>query len=108
MGINLGPVSLMRDINGADNVIGDGINVAQRVMGFAARGELLVSRSFFEVVSLLSGDYAKMFKDEGVRVDKHKRSHDVYSVSQAVRVARRVAEEQLRAKTQRPNAAGAY
>jgi hypothetical protein len=104
MGINLGPVSLMRDINGSDNVIGDGINVAQRVMGFAARGELLVSRSFYEVVSLLSGDYASMFKDEGERVDKHKRSHDVYSVGQAVRVARRVAEAQSRVKTQRPAA----
>jgi len=104
MGINLGPVSLMRDINGADNVIGDGINVAQRVMGFAARGELLASRSFYEVVSRLSDDYASMFKDEGVRLDKHKRSHDVYSVSQAVRVARRVAEAQSRAKTQRPGA----
>jgi hypothetical protein len=101
MGINLGPVSLMRDINGSDNVIGDGINVAQRVMGFAARGELLVSRSFYEVVSLLSGDYASMFKDEGARVDKHKRSHDLYSVGQAVRVARRVAEAQSRAKTHR-------
>src|SRR6185436_4558659 len=56
MGINLGPVSLMRDINGGDNVIGDGINVAQRVMSFAERGELLVSRSFFEVMSRLSGD----------------------------------------------------
>jgi class 3 adenylate cyclase len=105
MGINLGPVSLMRDINGSDNVIGDGINVAQRVMGFAGRGELLVSRSFYQVVSLLSGDYADMFKDEGVRVDKHKRAHDVYSVSQAVRVARRVAEAQSRAKTQRPASA---
>jgi hypothetical protein len=107
MGINLGPVSLMRDINGSDNVIGDGINVAQRIMGFAARGELLVSRSFYEVVSLLSGDYASMFKDEGARLDKHKRSHAVYSVGQAVRVARRVAEEQSRAKSQR-GASGAY
>ena len=34
-----------------------------------------------------------MFKDEGARVDKHKRSHDVYSVGQAVRVARRVARD---------------
>jgi class 3 adenylate cyclase len=108
MGINLGPVSLMRDINGSNNVIGDGINVAQRVMGFAARGELLVSRSFYEVVALLSGDYANMFKDEGARIDKHKRSHDVYSVGQAVRVARRVAGEQSRAKTQRRDSGPAY
>jgi hypothetical protein len=42
-----------------------------------------------------------MFKDEGERVDKHKRSHDVYSISQTVRVARRVAEVQSKAKTQR-------
>ncbi|MGH8704585.1 MAG: hypothetical protein ACREUO_04100, partial [Burkholderiales bacterium] len=35
MGINLGPVRLVRDINGQINIIGDGINVAQRVMSFA-------------------------------------------------------------------------
>src|SRR6185369_387909 len=44
MGINLGPVYLAKDINGQDNVIGDGINVAQRVMSFAQKRELLVSR----------------------------------------------------------------
>src|SRR5687767_2304934 len=62
MGINLGPVSLMKDINGLDNVVGDGINVAERVMGFADQGQVLVSRSFFEVVSLLSRDYAALFQ----------------------------------------------
>src|SRR5689334_4753142 len=65
MGINLGPVYLSKDINGQDNVIGDGINVAQRVMSFANKGELLVSRSFYEVVLLLSGDYASMFQSRG-------------------------------------------
>jgi class 3 adenylate cyclase len=100
MGINLGPVSLMKDFNQADNVIGDGINVAQRVMGFAKPGELLVSRSFYEVVSLLSGDYASMFRDEGSRLDKHQRTHKVYAVSQGVRVGRRVAEAQSKAKAQ--------
>jgi hypothetical protein len=34
-GINLGPVKLVRDINGNLNAIGDGINVGQRVMSFA-------------------------------------------------------------------------
>jgi class 3 adenylate cyclase len=98
MGINLGPVSLMKDFNEADNVIGDGINVAQRIMGFAKPGELLVSRSFYEIVSLLSGDYASLFRDEGFRVDKHQRKHQVYAVSQGVRVGRRVAEAQSKAK----------
>ena len=56
-GINLGPVRLIKDINGQLNIIGDGINVAQRVMSFAEPGCILVSRSYFEVVSRLSDDY---------------------------------------------------
>lgn len=101
MGINLGPVSLMKDLNGLDNVIGDGINVAQRIMSFARGGELLVSRAFYDVVSRLSDDYESMFKTEGSHTDKHQRAHDVYSVSKAVRVGRKVAGEQLKAKKKR-------
>lgn len=101
MGINLGPVYLAPDINKQQNVIGDGINVAQRIMSFAAAGELLVSRSFYDVVQLLSGDYATMFKQEGARSDKHNRAHELYSVSQAVRVGRRVAEAQARMRAKR-------
>jgi hypothetical protein len=101
MGINLGPVYLSKDINGQDNVIGDGINVSQRVMSFAQQGELLVSRSFYEVVLLLSGDYASMFQSRGVQADKHNRSHELYAVSQAVRVGRRVAETQAKRRSQR-------
>src|SRR6185295_16922492 len=80
MGVNLGPVRLVKDLNGQMNIIGDGINVAQRVMSFARPGQLLVSRSFYEVVSCLSRDYASLFHHEGARTDKHVREHDVYSV----------------------------
>jgi class 3 adenylate cyclase len=107
MGINLGPVYLSKDINGQDNVIGDGINVAQRVMSFAQPGELLVSRSFYEVVLLLSGDYATMFQARAAQSDKHNRVHELYAVSQAVRVGRRVAEAQARLRARRPAAAPA-
>ena len=101
MGINLGPVSLMKDLNGLDNVIGDGINVAQRIMSFAGSGDLFVSRQFYDIVSRLSDDYAAMFKPEGSRTDKHQRAYDVYSVSKAVRVGRRVAGDQLKLKKKR-------
>ena len=104
MGINLGPVSLMKDINGLDNVVGDGINVAERVMGFAEQGQVLVSRTFFEVVSLLSKDYAALFKQLEARTDKHERSHELYAVRDAVRVGRSVQEAQARLKTQRRSA----
>jgi class 3 adenylate cyclase len=101
MGINLGPVSLMKDINGLDNVVGDGINVAERVMGFAAQGQVLVSRSFYEVVSLLTKDYSELFRKEESRTDKHDRAHELYAVTDAVRVGRRVQEAQSRLRTQR-------
>jgi len=80
MGINLGPVRLIKDLNGQINIIGDGINVAQRVMSFAERGQILVSRSYFEVVSRLSPEFSQLFQYEGARTDKHVREHEVYTV----------------------------
>jgi len=80
MGINLGPVKLVRDINGNLNAIGDGINVGQRVMSFARDNQVLVSRSFYEVVSCLSENYVHLFRYQGVRRDKHVREHIVYEL----------------------------
>ncbi|HUQ77210.1 MAG TPA: adenylate/guanylate cyclase domain-containing protein [Burkholderiales bacterium] len=91
-GVNLGPVRLVKDLNGQLNIIGDGINVAQRVMSFARPGQLLVSRSFYEVVSCLSRDYANLFHHEGARTDKHVREHDVYSVVGGTPSSRRLAD----------------
>lgn len=105
LGINLGPVSLIQDINGRDNVVGDGINAAERVMSFAGQGQLLVSRSFFEVMSLLSADYAALFKQERSRLDKHNRAHDLFAVTDAVRVGRRVQEAQARLRRSQRRAA---
>ena len=81
IGINLGPVKVVRDINDRANVLGDGINVAQRVMAFANENQILVSRSFFEVISCLSQEYAELFHYRGVHKDKHVREHAIYEVS---------------------------
>lgn len=80
MGVNLGPVRLVKDINGQPNIVGDGINVAQRVMGFADPGQILVSRSYYDAVSRLSQEYAGMFHYQGSRTDKHVREHEVYAI----------------------------
>jgi hypothetical protein len=80
MGINLGPVRLVKDINGQPNIVGDGINVAQRVMGFADPGQILVSRSYYDAVSRLSQEYAGMFHYQGSRTDKHVREHEVFAI----------------------------
>lgn len=79
-GINLGPVKLVKDLNGRPNIIGDGINVAQRIMSFSEPGQVLVSRSYYEVVSRLSDQYSGLFHYEGSRTDKHVREHEVYGV----------------------------
>jgi class 3 adenylate cyclase len=81
IGINLGPVKLVRDINGAANAIGDGMNAGQRVMSFAGENQILVSQSYFEVVSRLSDDYKNLFTLKGVEKDKHIREHTVYNLS---------------------------
>ena len=84
IGINLGPVKLLRDINGHPNIVGDGINVAQRIMTFARPGQIVVSRSYFDVVSVISEEYEKLFKYEGSRTDKHVREHEIYVVGESV------------------------
>ncbi len=114
IGINLGPVKLVKDINGHPNIVGDGINVAQRIMSFADNGQILVSRSFHDVVSCLSDDYAAIFKFEGSRTDKHVRDHEVYAVGDSEAalsrakhgVAQRAAPPQPVPKAKAPAAAG--
>ncbi|MDD2685525.1 MAG: adenylate/guanylate cyclase domain-containing protein [Gallionella sp.] len=118
MGINLGPVRLVRDINGQPNIVGDGINVAQRVMGFADASQILVSRSYYDAVSRLSPQYAGMFHYQGSRTDKHVREHEVYAIgypgdkSTTVRAAATLPEKspdaawQTQLKTLWNNAAG--
>jgi class 3 adenylate cyclase len=81
IGINMGPIKLVRDINGQPNMIGDAINVAQRVMSFANPNQVLVSRSYFEVVSRLTREYSELFHFVGMRADKHVREHELYEVA---------------------------
>ena len=80
MGINLGPVNVVKDMNGQMNMVGDGINDAQRIMSFAPQNQIYISRSCYDVVSRLSSEYAQLFKYRGVQKDKHKREHQLYEV----------------------------
>jgi len=106
LGVNLGPVRLVKDLNGQMNIIGDGINVAQRVMSFSRPAQLLVSRSFYEVVSCLSRDYATLFRHEGSRTDKHVRAHEVYAVVGATPAPKRLDQVEAIAQSTPPGAAG--
>lgn len=80
MGLHIGPVRILTDLNGRGNVVGDGINAAQRVMSFADEGSLLVSRAFYDIVACLADGGERAFRHIGNQQDKHGRSHDLYEV----------------------------
>jgi hypothetical protein len=50
-------------------------------MSFGSSGQVLVSRSYFEVVTRISEDYSQMFAYQGSRTDKHVREHEIYAVA---------------------------
>ena len=54
MGVNTGPVFRSADINANRNVVGSGINLAQRVMDCGDAGHILVSWSVAEVLGQVS------------------------------------------------------
>lgn len=83
LGIHLGPVSLVKDMNGQINMLGDGINSAQRVMSFAGHDQIYVSRAYFEFVSNLSDEYKDLFRYRGAQQDKHGREHQIYELLDA-------------------------
>ena len=81
LGINLGPVRWVVDVNGRPNLVGEGMNSAERVMSFAAPGETTVSRSFRDAVSCLHDSYKQLFEPMGQRADKHGRQHEVFRLA---------------------------
>lgn len=96
VGVNLGPVKIATNVNGGANIVGDGIAVAERIMGFALPGHMLVSRSFYEMVSRLSDDYGSLFRPDGQRTDPNGRVHELYLAGRdptALQTAERGARE---------------
>ena len=86
IGINLGPVRRMVDLNGQPNLVGEGMNTAERIMSFAAPGEITASRAFCEAISCLRESYRLLFEPLGPRADKHGREHELFRVN-ATRLA---------------------
>jgi serine/threonine protein kinase len=80
VGLHMGPVRMLMDINNRVNVVGDGINVAQRIMDFSQANQITVSRAYYDVISRISDGAQAMFEFLGTRLDKHQRSYDLYAL----------------------------
>ncbi len=67
LGVNLGPVKVVEEAPGHTQLLGEGLHGAEALLGFAAPSQILASRSFFELVSSLSGEYRELFHHRGGR-----------------------------------------
>ncbi|WP_141397400.1 adenylate/guanylate cyclase domain-containing protein [Polaromonas sp. AER18D-145] len=80
IGLHLGPVRMVHDAHQRISVVGDGINVAQRIMDFAQPNQIVVSRAYHDVISRIMDNAAGMFSAMGPHLDKHLRSHEIHAV----------------------------
>ncbi|MGD0301399.1 MAG: CHASE2 domain-containing protein [Bryobacteraceae bacterium] len=82
MGIHTGPVQRHADIREDVNVVGGGINIAQRVMDCGDAGHILLSRNVAEVLEQFS-DWRECLQDLGVHEVKHGLKIHLYSLVKA-------------------------
>jgi TonB family protein len=81
LGIHLGSVKLSTGLSGNPSIVGDGVNVAERIVGFAEPGQIVVSRAFYDVISRLSDAHARLLVPGGTRTDKNAREHEIFVVA---------------------------
>jgi class 3 adenylate cyclase len=70
MGAHTGPVRIIKDINGKENVSGSGIDLAQRVMDCGDAGHILISKTVAEHLMELGG-WGEYLHDVGETEVKH-------------------------------------
>jgi hypothetical protein len=80
VGLNLGAVRQTLDLESRPNFVGDGINVAKRVMDFAEPGQITASRSYFDAVVSLDSSFPRIFSQIPTGSDKHGREHELYQI----------------------------
>jgi len=83
MGMHSGPVYLNKDINQKKNIVGDGINLAQRVMDCGNSGHILASKVVAEALSEVKEEYERLFHYLGKYDVKHKVVIEIYNVYNA-------------------------
>jgi serine/threonine protein kinase len=88
-GINLGPVRVSRAGTGALDLHGDGLDAARALAGLAQRGQVLVSRAYYETVSALGSGAPDGLHITGQRVDIASRSQEVFELDRRSDITRR-------------------
>jgi hypothetical protein len=90
IGLHLGPVRLVLcagDFSSKVTALGDGINVARRIVDFAQPNQIVASQIYHDVVCGITDHDTRMFNHLGTHLDKHLRSHDLFAVLEPRSVA---------------------
>jgi tetratricopeptide (TPR) repeat protein/class 3 adenylate cyclase len=80
MGMHTGPVYLLKDIKQQENIVGGGINLAQRVMDCGDAGHILASKEVANALSGVKEEYERLFHYLGEFEVKHGVKIEIYNV----------------------------
>lgn len=80
VGIDMGPVYFVKDLNGKDNVWGPGIILTRRVMDLAGDMNIFASAKIADDVRKLSPEYKEVFHTVGDYSIKHGEELQIYNV----------------------------
>jgi len=80
IGIHLGPVKLASVREGVSTPSEDGLRCAEQVMRYAEPGQILASRSFFEVNANMTQVYAQLFRQLAPKQDARTDEFSLYEV----------------------------
>ena len=80
IGIDIGPVYIIKDLSGKDNVWGPGIIMARRVMDLAGDMNILASSRFADDVRALSPEYKEIMRPIGDYSIKHDEQLQLFNV----------------------------
>lgn len=81
IGIHLEPISSLNDIQGKANIIGNGIDIAKRIMNHAKPNEILVSRTYYENTPPSTQQISTMFNGSGLKHENHVLEYQAYLVN---------------------------
>jgi hypothetical protein len=79
MGIHSGPVRFQKDISGTQNVVGDGINMANRVMNMGDDGHIVLSAQYASWLKHFE-EWAPLIRPLGFGTTKHGEVLELYTL----------------------------
>jgi len=80
IGIDIGPVYIIKDLNGQDNVWGPGIILTRRVMDLAGDQNIFCSSRYAEDVRVLSPEYKEIMHPIGDYSIKHGEQLNIFNI----------------------------